>query len=115
MPSSTNGSSSITTTSLPSVALSQVFTPRGQVPWETAEKYTPLILERLLAAEWQPNTFVNVNFPNAAPDPISGIRVVSQEQRPPGSFLPEGRIDGRGVPYYWIKLAYKDGGFDPGF
>ena len=100
---------------VPSVALSQVFTPRGQVPWETAEKYTPLILERLLAAEWQPSTFVNVNFPNAAPDAISGIRVVSQDQRPPGSFLPEGRIDGRGVPYYWIKLAYKDGGFDPGF
>jgi 5'-nucleotidase len=99
---------------VPSVALSQVFTPRGQVPWETAEKYTPLILERLLAAEWQPNTFVNVNFPNTAPDAVSGIRVVSQGQRPPGSFLPEGRIDGRGVPYYWIKLAYKDGGFEPG-
>src|SRR5713226_1288120 len=51
---------------VPSVALSQVFTPRGQVPWETAEKYTPLILERLLAAEWQPNAFVNVNFPNTS-------------------------------------------------
>ena len=99
---------------VPSVALSQVFTPLGQVPWETAEKYTPLILERLLAAEWQPNTFVNVNFPNTAPDAVSGIRVVSQGQRPPGSFIPEGRIDGRGVPYYWIKLAYKDGGFEPG-
>src|ERR1700722_9390238 len=43
---------------VPSVALSQVFRLRDQVPWQTAEKYTPIVLERLLAAEWQPNTFV---------------------------------------------------------
>jgi 5'-nucleotidase len=99
---------------IPSIALSQVFTLRGHVRWETAEKYTPIVLERLLAAEWHPNTFVNVNFPDAEPDAVTGIRVVTQGQRPPGSFIPEGRIDGRDVPYYWIKLAYKDGGFEPG-
>jgi 5'-nucleotidase len=96
------------------VALSQVFTPRATVPWETAEKYTPIVLERLFAADWHANTFVNVNFPDTAPDTVTGIRVVMQGQRPPGSFVPEGRIDGRDVPYYWIKLAYKDGGFEPG-
>ena len=61
-----------------------------------------------------PTPFANVNFSNAAPDAVSGIRVVSQGQRPPSSFLLEGRIDGRGIPYYWIKLAYKDGDFEPG-
>ena len=96
------------------IALSQVFTPRGKVPWETAEKYAPIVIERLLAAEWHPHTFVNVNFPDAAPDAVTGIRVVTQGQRPPGSFVPEGRVDGRDVPYYWIKLAYKHGGFEPG-
>jgi 5'-nucleotidase len=99
---------------VPSVALSQVFTPRGHVPWETAEAYAPRILDTLFATEWQPGTFVNVNFPDALPDAVTGVRVVRQGQRPPGSFLPEGRIDGRDVPYYWIKLAYKDGGFEPG-
>jgi 5'-nucleotidase len=99
---------------VPSIALSQVFAPRGKVPWETAEKYAPIVIERLLAADWHPHTFVNVNFPDAAPDAVTGIRVVTQGQRPPGSFVPEGRIDGRDVPYYWIKLAYKDGGFEPG-
>jgi 5'-nucleotidase len=99
---------------VPSVALSQCFTPRGTVPWETAEAYAPRILDRLLAAEWQPGTFVNVNFPDAMPDAVSGIRVVRQGQRPPGSFLPEGRIDGRDMPNYWIKLSYKDGGYEPG-
>ena len=40
--------------------------------------------------------------------------MTSQGQRPPGSFRPERRIDARDVPYYWIKLAYQDGGYDPG-
>lgn len=99
---------------IPSIALSQVFTPRSRVPWETAQKYTPYVIERLLAADWHPNTFVNVNFPDAAPEAVTGLRVVTQGQRPPGSFIPEGRIDGRDVPYYWIKISYKDGGFEPG-
>jgi 5'-nucleotidase len=39
---------------------------------------------------------------------------VTQGQRPAGSFLPDRRIDGRDVPYFWIKLAYKDGNYDEG-
>ncbi len=99
---------------IPSIALSQVFLPRGTVRWETAETYTPVVLERLLKVRWHDNTFVNVNFPDVAPDDVSGLRIVTQGQRPPGSFLPEGRVDGRDVPYYWIKIAYKDGGYEPG-
>jgi 5'-nucleotidase len=56
---------------VPSVALSQVFTPRSKVPWETAEKYAPVVLEKLLTTEWQANTFVNVNFPDALPDEVT--------------------------------------------
>jgi 5'-nucleotidase len=76
---------------IPAIALSQVFTARGTVHWETAEKYTPIVLEWLLAVDWHPNTFVNVNFPDAKVDAVTGIRVVTQGQRPPGSFVPEGR------------------------
>jgi 5'-nucleotidase len=99
---------------IPSVALSQVFAPRAKVPWDTAERYTPIVLEALMEAEWQPNNFVNVNFPDALPDEVTGTRVTSQGQRPPGSFRPERRVDARDVPYYWIKLAYEVGGFDRG-
>ncbi len=99
---------------IPSVALSQVFTPRATVPWETAETYTPIVLAALLDAEWEPNSFVNVNFPDALPSEVTGTRATRQGQRPPGSFRPERRIDARDVPYYWIKLAYQEGGYDPG-
>jgi 5'-nucleotidase len=99
---------------IPAVALSQVFAPRATVPWDTAEHYAPIVLEALVEAEWPPNSFVNVNFPDALPHEVTGTRVTRQGQRPPGSFRPERRIDGRDVPYYWIKIAYEDGGYDQG-
>ncbi|MFN3642882.1 MAG: 5'/3'-nucleotidase SurE [Gemmobacter sp.] len=99
---------------VPSVALSQVFAPRGPVHWTTAEAFAAPVLDVLLATEWQPYAFVNVNFPDCPPEACTGLRVVTQGQRPPGSFLPDRRVDGRDVPYYWIKLAYKPGNDHPG-
>ncbi len=99
---------------VPSIALSQVFTPRGTVHWDTAEAYAARLLPVLLETDWQPNTFVNVNFPDCPPGSVTGVRTVTQGQRPPGSFLPDRRVDGRDVPYYWIKLAYTDGNIHPG-
>jgi 5'-nucleotidase len=54
-----------------------------------------------------------VNFPDAAAD-VGNIRITSQGARPPGAFKPERRIDGRQVPYYWIRLAYPPGNELPG-
>ncbi len=98
---------------VPSIAFSQIFQPKGKVHWDTAEKYVPIVLDRLLEQEWEPNTFVNVNFPDAAPEEVSGIRVTTQGRRPPGSFKPAARIDERDVPYYWIKLVQNNGGILP--
>ena len=94
---------------VPSIALSQVFTAGGPVYWDTAERYLPQVIDGILKANMVPGTFVNVNFPDVPPDKVAGLHVVDQGQRPPGSFMPEGRTDGRGVPYYWIKLAYTKG------
>jgi 5'-nucleotidase len=99
---------------LRSIALSQVFTIGGEPYWETARAFAPALLERLLTCEWQPGVFVNVNFPDVPPDRVAGIRVTTQGQRLPGSFRPEQRIDARHVPYYWIRLAYREGTLEPG-
>jgi 5'-nucleotidase len=58
--------------------------------------------------------FVNVNFPDAAPEQVSGVQLTSQGQRLPGSFRPISRIDGRNQPYYWIKIEYDPGAPVPG-
>lgn len=99
---------------LPSIALSQVFHRGTPVPWDTAEHYALPVIEQILTVPLAAGTLVNVNFPPVSLADARGIRVVRQGRRPPGSFKTEGRVDCREVPYYWIKLVYEQGGYDPG-
>lgn len=99
---------------IPSVALSQIITYQGEIHWNTARTYAPQVIEKLLAMDWQPGQFVNVNFPNCPVEEVTGIQVTTQGMRPPGSFRPVRRVDERHVPYYWIKIAFPDGGAAPG-
>jgi 5'-nucleotidase len=97
-----------------SIALSQVFTIGGPVHWDAARRYAPTVLEKLLGCDWEPGSFVSVNFPDAPADAVTGIRVTTQGRRMPGSFQPVRRVDERDFPYYWIKLAYQTGDLEPG-
>jgi 5'-nucleotidase len=99
---------------IPSVALSQVIRYQSEIHWETSRTFAPEVIRKLLAMRWRPGTFINVNFPNCAPDAVSGIRVTRQGLRPGGAFVPVRRVDERHVPYYWIKAAFPDGGHEPG-
>jgi len=93
-----------------SIALSQVFAMGGEARWATAETYAPDLIRTLMRLpDWPAGTLVNVNFPDASPEVVNGIRVTSQGQRPPGSFTIDGRIDTRHVPYYWVEISYKEG------
>ncbi|MCA3435823.1 MAG: 5'/3'-nucleotidase SurE [Rhodobacter sp.] len=93
---------------VPSIAFSQVHHMK-EVHWATAEAFLPRVLDGILKTGFDPGTFVNVNFPAIPPDQVRGIRVTDQGMRPPGSFIPEGRVDARTKPYYWIRIAYKPG------
>jgi 5'-nucleotidase len=92
------------------VALSLVFTIGGKARWATAERYASVVIRHLLAVDWQPNGFINVNFPDCEPHEVTGIKLTRQGQRPPGSFTLDARIDARNVPYYWVKISYNKGG-----
>lgn len=98
---------------IPSVAISQVFELGGDTHWDTAERFLPPLLERLLNWDWPAGLFVNINFPDQPPESVRGVRVTTQGQRPPGAFTPEKRYDGREVPYYWIRLRYPEGNAHP--
>lgn len=97
---------------IPSVALSQIITYQSEIHWPTSRRYAPLVLERLFKLDWTQGMFVNVNFPNCPPEAVTGMRVTRQGLRPPGAFRPMRRVDERHVPYYWIKIAFPDGGED---
>jgi 5'-nucleotidase len=72
------------------------------VHWATARRFAPPVLKRLLSCDWEPGTFVNVNFPDAPIENVGPVRVTTQGRRLPGSFRPVCRVDEREFPYYWI-------------
>ncbi len=90
-----------------SIALSQTYTigPEGRsVHWDTSEKLGADLLKRLVALDLPPGVFLNVNFPNCAPDEVKGTIVASQGKRLHGLWIEE-RQDGRGFPYYWLRFG----------
>ena len=89
---------------LPSFALSQEFSmeTRNKPLWETALKFGPPILRKVIAAGVPKNTVVNINFPACAPEDVAGVLVTRQGKRNLGFLKVDERRDGRGNPYFWI-------------
>lgn len=99
---------------VPAIAFSQVWKYQTEVQWATSEKYAAIVLDKLLAMDWKRRQMVNVNFPHCPPEDVKGIRVTKLGSRPSGAFHPVGRIDERHVPYWWIKIAFPEGGNETG-
>ena len=89
---------------LPSFALSQEFSvaTRDKPSWDTALKFGPQIVRKVLEAGIPKNTVINVNFPACTPEEVQGIRVTRQGKRNLGFLRVDERRDGRGNPYFWI-------------
>lgn len=97
-----------------SIAISVVRALSGTARWDAATALLPDLLQKLITSEdWPQGSFLNINFPDAAPEEITGIRVTQQGQRPPGAFSIDARVDARNVPYYWVKIAYPEGEKQP--
>jgi 5'-nucleotidase len=98
---------------IPSFALSQEFSmeTRNAPLWDTALKFGPPILRKVIDAGVPKNTVINVNFPAVGPDEVLGVRVTRQGKRNLGFLKVDQRRDGRGNPYFWIgfeRLAHVD-------
>lgn len=87
---------------IPSIALSQVYERGQRVPWETAERWGPVVIEKVLKAGLPPQVLANVNFPDCRTEEVKGIKVTSQGMYKIGDILEE-RIDLRLNPYYWLR------------
>lgn len=93
-----------------SIAMSVVRALTGTARWDAARELLPALLTKLVMNEdWPTGSFLNVNFPDALPTEITGVRVTQQGQRPPGAFSIDARIDARNVPYFWVKISYPEG------
>ena len=89
---------------LPSFALSQEISieTRDRPLWDTARRFGPEILRKVIAAGVPKDTVINVNFPACAPEDVAGVRVTRQGKRNLGFLKIDERRDGRGNPYFWV-------------
>lgn len=90
-----------------SIAFSQAYAIANDervVPYATCEALAPALLKRVLDVDLPAGTFLNLNFPNCAPDAVEGTRVTSQGKLVHGMWIDQ-RADGRGFPYYWLRFA----------
>jgi 5'-nucleotidase len=87
-----------------SIALSQAFSDREAVRWDTARTLAPAVLRRLLAAPWPPGFCLNVNFPDVDAAQAGPLRVTSQGVGLVHGIEVQALADPRGIPYYWMKF-----------
>jgi len=92
---------------IPSLALSQAYMSRSnQAPhWDTAIRFAPDIIRRVLKGGIPRDVLINVNFPNCPPNDVKGIAVSVQGRRRQERLQIEAREDGRGNAYYWITYV----------
>jgi 5'/3'-nucleotidase len=89
---------------VPSIALSQAWTDRAHIRWETAAELGAGVVRRLLSFGWGAATCLSVNFPDLAADKVGPLKLARQ-----GPGLVEGmdvetRSDPRGLSYHWLSF-----------
>lgn len=87
---------------VPAIAFSQD-TADGRFDWATAEHWGPGLIRQLITCPWERSVLISVNFPDCAPDRVTGVRVARHGKRKVSDELVV-REDPRGRTYYWIGL-----------
>ena len=92
---------------IPSLALSQAYRSRSGEPphWETAVRFGPDIIRRVLAAGIPRDVLININFPDCVPADVKGVAVTTQGRNRQERLQIDQRQDGRGNAYYWIAYV----------
>jgi 5'-nucleotidase len=87
---------------VPSIALSQAWTNRAQIRWDTAAALGPKVVLRLLEIGWGVATCLSVNFPDLSPDDAGPLTLARQGAGSVQGMDVEARADPRGLTYYWV-------------
>jgi len=92
-----------------SIAVSQDFANTPPTKFSAVESYLPQIIRRLLGFTWDDGICMNVNFPEAKPGEIGGIKVARQGQLDVVWNVFK-RTDPGDNTYYWLRSSQTDKG-----
>ena len=89
---------------IPSMALSQAFSDRNAVRWDTARALAPKVITQFAKGDWSQGSILNINFPDVPAGEVCPIELTSQ-----GTGLMEdvdvvSGIDPRSLEYHWLRL-----------
>lgn len=82
--------------------------------WDTPLAHAPQLIRTIIAQKWNPNTLINVNFPDATPEEVKGVAVTTQGVRDQALLNIDSRIDPWGTPYFWFGFQRRKSTLVPG-
>ena len=89
---------------IPSIALSQAWTDRAHVRWDTAGTLGAGVVHQLLTIGWPATTCLNVNFPDLPAGEVGPPTLARQGIGLIQGMQVETRTDPRGLDYHWIRF-----------
>jgi 5'-nucleotidase len=102
---------------IPSIALSMMLgfeDGERRAIWDTPLAHAPKLIKTLLAEAWSATTLINVNFPDAPPERITGVAVTTQGVRDQSLLNIDSRTDPWGTPYFWFGFERRKSTLVPG-
>ena len=89
---------------IPSMSLSQAFSDRNAVRWDTARALAPTVIRQFANGGWSQGSILNINFPDVPAGEVGSIELTTQ-----GAGLMEGvevisGIDPRNLDSHWLSL-----------
>jgi 5'-nucleotidase len=89
---------------VPALALSQAFSSRDNVPWDTARSLGVETINRLLAFGWGKKAVLNINFPPIPAAEAGPMTLARQGEGMVAGMHVDTRVDPRGMKYHWLNF-----------
>ena len=99
---------------VPAIALSQGFTDRDNVPWDTSRTLGARTILELVEIGWAKGACLNVNFPPIPANEAGPITLAKQGEGVIAGMNVDTRIDPRGMTYHWLNFQRIDRPQSPG-
>jgi 5'-nucleotidase len=93
---------------IPALALSQAFTRRDAVPWDTARTLGAETIRRVLEIGWSKQAVLNINFPPLPAAEVGPMTLARQGEGMLAGMFVDTRVDPRGMEYHWLNFRRGD-------
>ncbi len=91
---------------VPGIALSQAFTDRTNIPWDSARHLAPGVIRRVWGLGWhQAEACLNINFPPCRPEEAGPMTLTRQGHGVLGGVEVVTGRDPRNIDYHWLQLT----------